>query len=188
MPLLSRTPALLRAGGGRLIPAVSKRASVGMAGSHANHYFSPRAKRRRDDGFPFRLTPPTVAPGQFPGALRFVSLALHILPHKGERRRRYVSARKISGSHCFRKRISQQPCCQASATQLHEENLQRTASQDELAEPNYYSKRLETSSTRLFASHCRERIVASFFSWYSPEHRQAIFPAQPVLADSGHSL
>ena len=33
----------------------------------------------RDSGFPLRLTPPTVAPGQTPGALRFVSLALHIL-------------------------------------------------------------------------------------------------------------
>ena len=30
------------------------------------------------------------------GALRSVSLALHILPHKGERRRRNVSARKVS--------------------------------------------------------------------------------------------
>jgi len=43
-----------------------------------------------------RLSLPTVAPGQTPGALRFVSLALHILPHKGERRRRYVSARNAS--------------------------------------------------------------------------------------------
>jgi len=33
----------------------------------------------RDSGFPLRLTLPTVAPGQTPGALRFVSLALHIL-------------------------------------------------------------------------------------------------------------
>ena len=31
------------------------------------------------------------------GALRFVSLALHILSHKGERRRRNVSARNVSG-------------------------------------------------------------------------------------------
>jgi len=29
---------------------------------------------------PFRPSLPTVAPGQNPGALRFVSLALHILP------------------------------------------------------------------------------------------------------------
>ena len=43
-----------------------------------------------------RLSLPTVAPGQTPGALRFVSLVLHILPHKGERHRRNVSARKVS--------------------------------------------------------------------------------------------
>jgi hypothetical protein len=41
-----------------------------------------------------RLSLPTVAPGQFPGALRFVSLALHILPQKGGRHRRSISARK----------------------------------------------------------------------------------------------
>jgi hypothetical protein len=55
-----------------------------------------------------RLSPPTVAPGQIPGALRFVSLALHILPHKGERRRRNVSARNVSEPYllsetCFSK-------------------------------------------------------------------------------------
>src|SRR5580698_10055897 len=43
-----------------------------------------------------RLSPPTVAPGQTPGALRFVSLALHILPQKGRRHRRNVSARNVS--------------------------------------------------------------------------------------------
>src|SRR5208282_1931619 len=32
------------------------------------------------------------------GALRFVSLALHVLPQKGGRRRRNVSARKVSVS------------------------------------------------------------------------------------------
>jgi len=84
-----------------------------MAGSTANHYFSPRGLltaswRRRDSGFPFRLTLPTVAPGQTPGALRFVSLALHILPRKGRRRRRHVSARKVPEPALqVRKRISQ---------------------------------------------------------------------------------
>ncbi len=53
----------------------------------------------RDSGFPLRLTPPTVAPGQTPGALRFVSLALHIPSHKGEGRRRHVSARNASESN-----------------------------------------------------------------------------------------
>jgi hypothetical protein len=51
-----------------------------MAGPKTSHYFSPRTKCRRDYGFLIRLTPPTVAPGQIPEALRFVSLALHILP------------------------------------------------------------------------------------------------------------
>src|SRR5215831_4095009 len=73
-----------------------------MTGKPADHYFSslfaqvPTCQRTRDSGFPLRLSLPTVAPGQTPGALRFVSLALHILPHKGERHRRYVSARNVS--------------------------------------------------------------------------------------------
>ena len=37
-----------------------------------------------------------MAPGPIPGALRFVSLALHIPSHKGEGHRRYVSARNAS--------------------------------------------------------------------------------------------
>ena len=45
-----------------------------------------------------RLSLPTVAPGQTPGALRFVSLALHIPPQKGGRHRRNVSARNVSES------------------------------------------------------------------------------------------
>jgi len=94
---------------------------------------------------------PTVAPGQTPGALRFDSLALHILSHKGERRRRNVSARKVSELYFdpethFSKA---QPPVRAHSR----ENRQRTASLDELAEPHYYSKRRETSSTRVFASH-----------------------------------
>jgi hypothetical protein len=85
-----------------------RRASVGMAGSclakpvsqnKANHYFSPRkfasANRAREILDSLRLSLPTVAPGQTPGALRFVSLALHILPQKGGRHRRNVSARKF---------------------------------------------------------------------------------------------
>jgi hypothetical protein len=65
----------------------------------ANHYFSPRkfasANRAREILDSLRLSLPTVAPGQTPGALRFVSLALHILPQKGGRHRRNVSARKF---------------------------------------------------------------------------------------------
>jgi len=44
-----------------------------------------QAYAERDSGFPFRLSLPTVAPGQIAGALRSASLALHILPHKGEK-------------------------------------------------------------------------------------------------------
>ena len=36
-------------------------------------------------------------------------------------------------------------------------NSRHTASLDELAEPNNYSNSVETSSTHLFASHCRKR-------------------------------
>src|SRR5215469_3041251 len=81
---------------------------------------------------PLRLTLPTVAPGQTPGALRFVSLALHILSHKGERRRRYISARKVfepfSSETYFT--TAQLPAYLAA---------QHIASLDELAEPNYYN-------------------------------------------------
>jgi len=52
--------------------------------NQANHYFSPRklasANRAREILDSLRLSLPTVAPGQTPGALRFVSLVLHILP------------------------------------------------------------------------------------------------------------
>jgi hypothetical protein len=51
----------------------------------ANRYFLPC--KRQDSGIFVRLSLPTVAPGHFPGALRFVSLALHVLPHKDGRRR-----------------------------------------------------------------------------------------------------
>lgn len=42
---------------------------------------------------------PTVAPGSIPGALRFVSLALHVIPHKDGRLRRSVSARNVSAQN-----------------------------------------------------------------------------------------
>lgn len=88
----------------------------------AGHYFSLRSlltrkpAPERDSGFPFRLSLPTVAPGPFAGALRFVSLALHILPHKGERRRRNVLARKVSDHFSTRKRISLQLNCRLPRT------------------------------------------------------------------------
>ena len=54
-----------------------------------------------------------------------------------------------------RKRISLSlsPCCRSSVHTITQRNRQHTASLDVLAERNYYSKSLQTSSTRLFASH-----------------------------------
>ena len=100
MPLLSRTLALARSSKSN----VSDRASVGMIGAIptiTSRRTGSHPQPTRDSGFPLRLTLPTVAPGQTPGALRFVSLALHILSHKGERRRRHVSARNVSEPHFF---------------------------------------------------------------------------------------
>jgi hypothetical protein len=115
-----------------------------MAGKKANHYFSPRnlvtaSSRRRDSGFPFRLTLPTVAPGQTTGALRFVSLALHILSQKGERHRRYVSARKVPEPD-FNSETHFSTAQLPISTDTAAKNPQHTASLDELAEPNYYNK------------------------------------------------
>ena len=98
-----------------------------------------------------RLSLPTVAPGQTPGALRFVSLALHILPQKGGRHRRNVSARKLSEPelHSETHFSKAQPRLFAH----YRKNSQHTTSLNVLAEPNYYSKCVRTSSTRIFASH-----------------------------------
>jgi hypothetical protein len=69
--------------------------------------FRPLAPERFWIPLELRFALPTVAPGQTPGALRFVSLALHILPQKGGRHRRNVSARKVSEvTNFIRKRIS----------------------------------------------------------------------------------
>jgi hypothetical protein len=84
-----------------------------------------------------RLTLPTVAPGQNPEALRFVSLALHILPQKGGRHRRYVSARNVSEPYCHPEtHFSSYFSSTASpAHTIAQKNPQHTASLDELAEP-----------------------------------------------------
>src|SRR3974390_3461842 len=55
---------------------------------------------------PLRLSLPTVAPGQFPGALRFVSLALHILPQWAEGTAGTFQRGKFPNTHCRRKRVS----------------------------------------------------------------------------------
>lgn len=79
-------------------------------------------------------------PAKIAGALRFVSLVLHILSQKGERRRRHVSARKASEldfnpeTYFFNS-----PAADFHATAA--KTVQHTASLDELAEPNYYNKR-----------------------------------------------
>ena len=99
------------------------------------------------------------------GALRFVSLALHILPHKGERRRRNVSARKVSEPD----KVGNAFLYSSTAVSTHTaaENQQHTASLDELAERDYYNKCAETSSTRLFASHLRMvRVEAHYEAHY----------------------
>jgi len=158
LPLLSRTLACSSRRQRTVKIPCSRRVSVAWPTS--GHYFSLRSllthkpAPERDSGFPFRLSLPTVAPGPFAGALRFVSLALHILPHKGERHRRNVLARKVSDQFSTRKRASLQLNCRSS-THTAAENPQHTASLDELAEPDYYNNCAETSSTRLFASHLR---------------------------------
>jgi hypothetical protein len=60
---------------------------------------------------------------------------------------------KFPDSHCIRKRISRKLNCEVCA----HKKRQRTASQGYLAEPIYYSKRIGTSSTRVFASQKRGR-------------------------------
>jgi len=164
-----------------------------MAGLSPTITSHPR-KRRRDSGFPFRLTLPTVAPGQIPGALRFVSPALHIPPQKGERHRRNVSARKASKLSTVRKQVISKAQLPVRAHN-HTRNEQHTASLDELAEPNYYNKSIQTSSTDDFASHHRERISKV---WHGDLPRDpytalrisaaALPPNSPQLADSVSSL
>jgi hypothetical protein len=115
----------------------------------ANHYFSPQKAGEILDSL--RLSLPTVAPGQTPGALRFVSLVLHIPPQKGGGHRRNVSARKVSELELHPETYFS--IAQPQALLTPQQNSQHTTSLDVLAEPNYYSKSLQTSSTRVFASH-----------------------------------
>ena len=101
-----------------------------------------------------------MAPGQFPGALRFVSLVLHIPQHKGRK-----APQERFSEECFRNlpysetHFSKALLCNFAAHN-NAENTQHTASLDELAEPNYYSKYLQTSSTNDFASHFNEKACA----------------------------
>jgi hypothetical protein len=73
-----------------------------------DHYFSPRTPMpERDYGIRFRLSLPTVAPGQICGGAPFRQLALHIPPYQDGRHRRHVSARKSPKHNATRRRVSQ---------------------------------------------------------------------------------
>jgi hypothetical protein len=117
-----------------------------MIGRNADHYFSPRTNAGERFWIPLRLSPPTVAPGQTAGALRFVSLALHILPQSWKAPQERFSEENFrtstSSGNAFLNRST------ASSLPVRQKSSQHTTSLDELAEPNYYSKRARTSSTR----------------------------------------
>jgi hypothetical protein len=78
-----------------------------------------------------------------------------------------VSARKISEVHLFRKSISQKLHWKILAYTIAK-ILQRTTSLDVLAEPKYYSKCMQTSSTRVFASHMQNMEVAVQAPHFTP--------------------
>ena len=119
---------------------------------------------------------PTVAPGPTAGALRFVSLALHILPHKGERRRRNVSARKVSEPYhtSIRKRISLKLKCRSAHT---------TAKTDSAQQAWMNSRNLTTIAS--VAKH-RQLVFSHPTLAAADLPNDAIFAAS--LADSGSSL
>jgi hypothetical protein len=99
---------------------------------------------------------PTVAPGQNPGALRFVSLALHILPQWAEGTAGTFQRGKFPEAALHLTSSENVFLNSSTASPLHvpaQKNSQHTASLDVLAEPNHYSKPMQTSSTRVFASH-----------------------------------
>jgi len=58
---------------------------------------------------------PTVAPGQIPGALRFVSLALHVLPHRVKGSAGLFQRGSFRTLHRDPKTHFQKLCCQISA-------------------------------------------------------------------------
>ena len=136
---------------------------------------------------PLRLSLPTVAPGQFPGALRFVSLALHILSQG----RKAAQAR--FSEECFRAysdpetRFSKAQPLLFYSVHKRPQKSRHTASLDELAEPNYYSKCLQTSSTRVFASHQAAAWKSESALNQSTETRLG-WGTRGVLADSASSL
>jgi hypothetical protein len=79
----------------------------------------------------------------------------------------------------------------SSPQQPAQKYSQHTASLDVLAEPNYYSKLMRTSSTRVFASHCKAELANDFDGHSSAleERSETIGELSvPPLADSSSSL
>jgi hypothetical protein len=97
------------------------RASVGMA-DYTSHYFSQHVspcQRRRDSGFPKTFAADGGA-RPIPGALRFVSLALHILPLCAEGTAGTFQRGMFSNSTAIRKRIAQQLVASLRGTFMHD--------------------------------------------------------------------
>jgi hypothetical protein len=130
-----------------------------MIGRNTDHYFSPRTNAAERFWIPLRLSPPTVAPGQTAGALRFVSLALHILPQSWKAPQERFSEENFRTSKHSEMHFS--IALLPALLPPRQKSTQHTTSLDELAEPNYYSKRARTSSTRVFASHTKCQEIAS---------------------------
>jgi len=105
----------------------------------------------------------------------------------GGRHRRHVSARKVSEYALPSETRFSKAQLQVRYTQHRAENPQHTASLDVLAEPNYYSKCLQTSSTRVFASHQAAAWKSESALNQSTETRLG-WGTRGVLADSASSL
>jgi hypothetical protein len=117
-----------------------------------SHYFSQcisPSRRRRDSGFPKTFAAD--------GGARPISGGTPFrqpCPASSFHYARKASQVRFS-EECFRIHLLFENALLnslAADPPLNAENPQRTASLDELAEPNYYSKRFETSSTHVFAS------------------------------------
>jgi hypothetical protein len=114
-----------------------------------------RKPRQRDSGLDLRFALPTVAPGQNSGGTPFRQPCPAYPSAKGRKAPQERFSEESLRTCFIRKRISLSlslHCKPAVHTTAHLDR-QHTTSLDVLAEPNYYSKSLQTSSTRVFASH-----------------------------------